>query len=196
MAYFQSITGPRPIVVDFGWVCEAVLSSTTPDENDFLVLDNEGTICQPIETDRNGRDATHRSRLQNQSSFNTLSCTESNLELTTTVNNRTVERTSIAIDQGTLFEGKKFYLLEKDARAELAGLIARQRGQVVDHINKTEYAISNRKFLDKMPIGTEHVKLRSVEWLRHCIEEKTILEGTRDYKARDIFELLKNSLVN
>ena len=129
-------------------------------------------------------DVTHRSRLQNQSSFHTLSCTESNLELTTTINNKTVERTAIVVDQGTLFEGVKFYLLEKDARAELAGLIARQRGQVVDHINKTEYAISSRKFLDKMPNGTDHVKLRSVEWLRNCIEEKKILEATRNYKVR------------
>ena len=113
--------------------------------------------------------------MPNQSSFGTLSCTASNLELTT--NTTTINNTV----QSDLFRGHKFYLLEKDSRAELAHLIAQHRGQVVDHVTKTEFVIAARAVVSaaqKAGLNGD-VTLRSVEWLRACVANEELLDRDR-----------------
>ena len=79
--------------------------------------------------------------------------------------------------QSELFRGRKFYLLEKDSRAELAHLIAQHRGQVVDHLTKTEFAVTNRVIFNR---ANQHLSgdfiLRSVDWLRACVADGELLD--------------------
>ena len=78
--------------------------------------------------------------------------------------------------QSDLFSGRKFYLLDKDSRAELASLISLHKGQVVDHISKTEYVISKNPVISSLPSNTEHINLRTVSWLRDSVEKDVILQ--------------------
>ena len=41
--FFRKMTGPRPHVVDFEWVLEALIAADAPDEAPYLVVDSTGT---------------------------------------------------------------------------------------------------------------------------------------------------------
>ena len=67
----------------FSWVHESVVSSYTPEEADYLIVDQEGNVVKMTEKTRTAKNTSRPSALHNQSSFNTLSVTESNLDITT-----------------------------------------------------------------------------------------------------------------
>ena len=155
---------------------ESVVSSYTPDEADYLIVDQEGGVVKMTEKTRTAKNTSRPSVLRNQSSFNTLSVTESNLDITSEQTMNRTEQNSIIRPQSDLFSGRKFYLLDKDSRAELASLISLHKGQVVDHISKTEYLISKNPVISSLPSNTEHINLRTVSWLRDSVEKDVILQ--------------------
>merc|ERR1711892_1006402 len=150
VALYQQFNGPKPFVINVA-----------------------GEVLQPVEINlANGNHtAQQRSELPNQSSFGTLSCTASNLDMTS--NTTAINNDHNNTVHSELFRGHKFYLLEKDSRAELAQLIAQHRGQVVDHVTKTEFAVSNRAVIANQQLNGNFT-LRSVAWLRACVDNEEI----------------------
>ena len=143
-----------------------------------------------VEKTRTAKNTSRPSALNNQSSFNTLSVTESNLDITSEQTmNRTAQQHSMIRPQSDLFSGRKFYLLDKDSRAELASLISLHKGQVVDHISKTEYVISKNPVISSLPSNTEHINLRTVSWLRDSVEKDVILQPAFQVKFGILFYL-------
>lgn len=172
----------------FSWVHESVVSSYTPEEADYLIVDQEGNVVKMVEKTRTAKNTSRPSALNNQSSFNTLSVTESNLDITSEQTmNRTAQQHSMIRPQSDLFSGRKFYLLDKDSRAELASLISLHKGQVVDHISKTEYVISKNPVISSLPSNTEHINLRTVSWLRDSVEKDVILQPAFQVKFGILF---------